>query len=564
MYSKYRIIAIIPARGGSKGIPRKNIKLLAGKPLIAYTIESAISSKYIDDVIVSTEDDAIAIVSKLYGAKVIERPGELAEDHVTLDPVIYYTLKQAELIHHQNYDIVITIQPTSPLLKSETFDRSIERLIEENADSLISVKAESHLFWTKKNGKYTPFYSERKNRQYLEPVFPETGSMLISKKEVISENNRIGNKLQLFEVPENEAIDIDTYQDWLIAENELNKKTIIFRVDGNYKIALGHVYRALTLANRMFINHNVYFLMDQKKELGIEKVKSSHFPVFTFNDENEMYDHLKRINPDIIINDILDTDAKYISELKSMGYFVVNYEDLGEGAEYADIVINSLYENTCPPDNHYYGYKYVCLRDEFHQIPQKTVDDKVNSLLITFGGTDQNNLTMRTTKAIESLELKGIEINVIIGMGYDQKQDLYNYIENLRTAGFHINVKENVNMMAYEIYKADVVITSNGRTIYEITSIGTPFISIAQNERESKHLFVHFLRGTMYLGMAYNVTEEDIAPALNELIQNSQLRKKINRNLMQFNMLEGLDRNIKLIGEKYAEWCKNANNNYRQ
>jgi UDP-2,4-diacetamido-2,4,6-trideoxy-beta-L-altropyranose hydrolase len=554
------ILAIIPARGGSKGIPKKNTKLLAGKPLIAYTIESSLNSKKIANVVVSTEDEVISKISELYGAEVIKRPKELAEDHIPLDPVIFHTFKAIENKGTQ-YDIIITIQPTSPLISTKTIDEAIETFIEKNCDTLISVKAEPHLYWKKQNNDFFPLYEERKNRQYLEPIFKETGSILITKRDIISENNRIGSNLQLFEVPSKESIDIDNYHDWIIAENELSKKTIVFRVDGGPEIGMGHVFRALTLADKMFLNHDVYFLMDNHKKLGIEKIKASHYPLIVFDNEKEMYKQLKQLNPDIVINDILDTDAKYISELKAMGYFVVNYEDLGEGSDYADLVINSLYENTYPPDNHYYGYKYVCLRDEFQQIPSKVVTESVNCILITFGGTDPNNLTLRTLKAISKLDnIKHVQINVVIGMGYSSKEELSAFAKQLVQEGFQINVKENVLMMAYEIYNADIVITSNGRTIYEITSIGTPFISIAQNERESKHLFVHFLRGIMYLGMAYKVSEDDIYMALTGLLNNPQLRKKVNKSLQKIDLLDGINQNIKLIEEKHSEWEKNEIN----
>ena len=96
MYKKKKIIGIIPARGGSKGIPRKNIKLLNWKPLIYYTINSSRNSKYIDDFYVSTDDDEIAEIAKKYGAEIIERPKELAGDKVPLDPVIYHALKSVE------------------------------------------------------------------------------------------------------------------------------------------------------------------------------------------------------------------------------------------------------------------------------------------------------------------------------------------------------------------------------------------------------------------------------------------------------------------------------------
>ncbi len=92
MYKNHKILAVIPARGGSKGIPRKNIRLLAGKPLIAYSIQTALKSKYVDDVVVSTEDEEIAEISKNYGLEIVKRPMDLAKDDVPLDPVIFHAL----------------------------------------------------------------------------------------------------------------------------------------------------------------------------------------------------------------------------------------------------------------------------------------------------------------------------------------------------------------------------------------------------------------------------------------------------------------------------------------
>jgi CMP-N-acetylneuraminic acid synthetase len=559
---KPKILAVIPARGGSKGIPRKNIKMLAGNPLISYSIKNALQSKYIHKVVVSTDDDEILYVSKLCGADVIDRPKELAGDSITLDPVIYHALNYVENLENEKYDFVITLQPTSPLLKVETIDKAIKLILKENLDTLISVKADFHLCWTIENEHFTPLYEERKNRQYLDPIYRETGSFLISKRGLISKHNRIGEKLSLFKVPSEESIDIDTYDDWMIAENSLERKKIVFRVDGGSEIGLGHVYRAITLASRLAFKNEVLFLMDKNKKAGVEKVSSFNFTVVTFNDDNDMFKKLEQINPNIIINDILDTNTEYMFKLKSMGHFVVNFEDLGEGSEQANIVINSLYEHSYPPENHYFGHKYVCLRDEFYLVPPKKVSESVKNIMITFGGTDPSNLTLRTLKSIKSLNLKDVDLTVIMGLGYAAKEELYAYINQLLEEGFHINVKENINMMAKEISNADIVLTSNGRTIYEITSIGTPFISISQNERESRHLFVHYLKGNMYLGMEYAVSEADIASAIKELVENYDLRKKINENLLKADLKGGMDRILRLILDIYKERDKNENTNF--
>jgi CMP-N-acetylneuraminic acid synthetase len=144
---KTNVIAIIPARGGSKGIPRKNIRLLAGKPLIAYTIEAAFTSK-MDKVIVSTEDEEIAEISKKYGAEVIERPKGLAKDETPTIDVIFHVL---EILKAKNYnpDIVVLLQPTSPLRNAEDIYNAIKLFLDSDCESVVSVcEVEHPPYWS--------------------------------------------------------------------------------------------------------------------------------------------------------------------------------------------------------------------------------------------------------------------------------------------------------------------------------------------------------------------------------------------------------------------------------
>lgn len=556
-HSNFNIIAIIPARGGSKGIPRKNIRLLSGKPLISYVISSALKSKYICDVFVSTDDEEIAEVAQVYGANIIKRPGILAEDDVPLDPVVFHAVNTVEENSGKRYTHVLTIQPTSPMLTSTTLDGMIEEAIREDCDTLISVKEEKHLYWVNNDSSFTPLYKERKNRQYLEPIFRETGAVVISKRGVVRESSRIGEKLSLFRVPDEEAVDIDTYQDWEMVESILRRKDIVFRVDGDHAIGLGHVYRALMLANRLIIHHKITFVMDGAKELGIMKVREYHYPIRLFSDESELDSILSEIKPDIVINDILDTAPEYMKWLRSKGSFIVNFEDLGEGSDLADLVFNALYEKSYPPKNHFYGHMYECLRDEFYIFPQKPPKPSVETILVTFGGTDPSDLTSRSLKALESLSCKETSIKVILGKGYRPKEQLYDYVSHLNDAGFKIDVKENVRLMAKEMSAADIIITSNGRTIYEVASMGTPCISISQNEREARHLFVHNSHGPLYLGIAYTVTADDIASAVAKLMSDFHLRKEISEKLLQYDFRGNIDRVLGILQSRYREWERN-------
>lgn len=140
MFKEKTFLAVIPARGGSKRLPRKNLLDLAGKPLIAWTIEAAKHSKYIDHFVVSTDDQVISDVSKKYGAEVLTRPAQLATDTASSVYVVLHAIEAQS----QSYDYVILLQPTSPLRTAEHIDKAIELLFEKSANAVISVCETDH------------------------------------------------------------------------------------------------------------------------------------------------------------------------------------------------------------------------------------------------------------------------------------------------------------------------------------------------------------------------------------------------------------------------------------
>src|SRR3990167_4814832 len=193
-----KVITIIPARGGSKGVPRKNIKSLNGKPLIAYAIEAALKSGVIDRVIVSTEDKEIAEVAKQYGAEVINRPEDLAGDKVTLDPVIKQALEFLETQENYIPDFVSCIQPTSPLLKSEIVKACVGKVVDEGFDSCIAA--------------FEPEFPvmQRVVRQDLPKVYHENGAFYITKLSLFKKiGHRWGGKMAVVEMSEEDSIHID-------------------------------------------------------------------------------------------------------------------------------------------------------------------------------------------------------------------------------------------------------------------------------------------------------------------------------------------------------------------
>ena len=545
-----KILVVIPARGGSKGIPRKNVRLMNGKPLISYAIQTAKSSSFSPDVYVSTDSTEIADISSNYGAKIIDRNQTLAGDMVTLDPVIYDALVRCEKENKCTYDLIITMQPTSPLTSVETLDAAIQKFIDEKYNTLLSVINKPHLSWTEKEDKIVPAYEKRLNRQQLPKNYLETGAFVIVDRKSISENSRFGEKVGVFEVPEKEAIDIDDATDWVMTESLMKKKKILFRCDGYVKLGMGHIYNCITLAYAM-TEHDVLFVTREDCELGLKKIIDSKFKYKTIKSEEDLFNIINEYKPDVFVNDCLNTESDYIIKLKKLVSRVVTIEDLGSGAYVADAVINALYDSPeNATDKFYSGYKYVCLRDEFLTAVPKSYSEKVENIVVLFGGTDPSNLNEKTYQAAVSIHnnFPDITFSFITGIGYDCEKHGVKTDESKK-----IYVYPNVPVVSKYTKQADIAVTSQGRTIYELASMGVPSIVLSQNTRETTHSFATMKHGFLNLGLGEIVDTETISNTLTWLIETLNIRKNMHELMLKCDLKSGLERCKKIILGEYND-----------
>lgn len=216
-----KTIAIIPARGGSKGIPRKNVKELNGKPLIGYIIETALCVDEIDRVIVSTEDPEIAAVAKGFGAEVpFVRPNELADDSTPTLPVLQHVVNYLEEKENYTPDVIVLLYATSPLLKKERVLEAVKLLNEGNFDSVISVVEDRGHYWIENNGNYERLYPKViKNRQFTKPLYRENGAIYALRRALLMEENvLVGGEVGFLIMSDHESVDIDEPLDFEIAE----------------------------------------------------------------------------------------------------------------------------------------------------------------------------------------------------------------------------------------------------------------------------------------------------------------------------------------------------------
>lgn len=234
------IIAIIPARGGSKSIPRKNIKELCGKPLIAYAIEGALKSAFIDRVIVSTDDKEIATVARHYGAEVpFMRPSELASDLTQDKPVFEHAINWLEDNESYNVEIMVNLRPTAPLRTVEDIDGAIEAFRSSGADFLKSVcisKNHPHKMWIiTGEASMEPFasgeiwseYGPDIPRQKAPDVYWQNGVVdILNKKAVFWDEAYDALKFCHYIMPQNKSIDLDTEDDLEYAEFIMKKLSL--------------------------------------------------------------------------------------------------------------------------------------------------------------------------------------------------------------------------------------------------------------------------------------------------------------------------------------------------
>ena len=222
MHNNKSFLAIIPARGGSKRLPRKNVLDLNGKPLLAWSIEAGLKSKYIDKVIVSSDDDEILSVSKKYGANTIQRPDGLANDIATTFDAIKHTIENLK-----KYDYIILLQPTSPLRTEKHIDEAIELLELKKADAIVGVCEMEHTpLWSNvlsEDGSMKGFLREEvlnKRSQDLESYFRLNGSIYICKTKKLLEEKSFFLKENIFayRMDRKSSIDIDEEIDLELAK----------------------------------------------------------------------------------------------------------------------------------------------------------------------------------------------------------------------------------------------------------------------------------------------------------------------------------------------------------
>ena len=508
---------MIPARGGSVGVPRKNVRKLKDKPLIAWSIETALSQVAADHVIVMTDDDEIAGVAQSYGTRVLRE--ERTTGKQTLDDVARKVITELMAEGAETSDVFVTVQPTCPFIKGDRIQEAVMRL-KAGAGAVLTVTDDRHLNWTiTDDGIAQPLYTARVNRQLLPPSLRETGGVIATTiGNFLAHDTRIVQPIELVEVEPDEALDIDTFNDWVVADYLANRLSISIRVDAATHLGMGHVYRALALAQEL-ASHRIAIIVSESEQLSRDFFAQHPFPVIEVASDAEFINVVS--SHDIVILDRLDTSAELVNQLKNVVRSVVTFEDLGTGAEIADLVVSDLYKNPrVPPQKQLNGIRSAILSPAFNEhIQPIEFSQTVETILVIFGGTDPAGLTDKTLQALASINFAG-EVLVVRGMGAAD-------VPELSTFGLRGEVLHNVKHMPSVMGRTDLAISSAGRTITELLSLGIPTICMAQNAKELTHTHASAEFGVLNLGLGKLCTIETIAAHIDHLMTNTELRKTL-------------------------------------
>ena len=291
---KKRCLCIIPARGGSKGIPKKNLRMLDGKPLIAWTVEAAKKAKLVDRVIVSTDDAEIAAVSKQFGAEVVMRPAEISGDAASSESALLHVLDV--MVQNESYkpDILVFLQCTSPLTLPEDIDGTIQAMLSSHADTTLAVTSFHYFLWRQdKSGNAVGVNhdkSHRLMRQEREHEYKETGSVYVMRTNgFLQARHRFFGKTTMYVLPQIRCLEIDEPADLVLAEALLGQGVTI---NGLY--ALPGVVAALVLDfdgvltdNRVWVDQKgcEAVLCNRSDGMALAALRDSGIPVLVLSSE---------------------------------------------------------------------------------------------------------------------------------------------------------------------------------------------------------------------------------------------------------------------------------------
>jgi spore coat polysaccharide biosynthesis predicted glycosyltransferase SpsG/CMP-N-acetylneuraminic acid synthetase len=526
-----RVLAVLPARGGTDHVPYLNIKRLGDCPLLAHTLQAAKASQSVDRVVVSTDDPLVADIARQYGADApFLRPRELAGDLPSLKPVVVHAVRAVEE-GGPRFDVVVVLQATTPFRDAAAIDAAVDRLLSADLDAVISVTEDRALNWRAEDGRLIPLFAREGRREEQPPIYKENGAVVAMRRAAVDADTRFGDRVGYLVLDKRAGFTVYDLEDFWMAERLLKQPRILFRVDGSVTVGMGHVYRSLAIADalRQSSRADVAFLMSADHPQGLVTVSRSGYPVRVVGDlKLDTYlEHIRDYAPEILINDLPHLDDTYLRALSHLGASTVNLvdtlDDLDVTEHYAQVIVSVMNDDRETPEGFYGGPAYAILRSHFREGTQeKEIRAEPKRVLLSFGGSDPQGLTLKAARALQALPTD-VEIVAVAGPAFSYRAEFEALAKTLARRVPLIHQAEG--HIADLMFDADVVVGSGGMSVYEIAALGTPGIVLGQNVKEDRRMREFSRHGTLeYLGLGTEVDEATIAHAVAGLLHDPARR----------------------------------------
>ena len=528
---------IIPAVKKNVAFHDDLVKKLAGHSLIERAINKAKDITEEENIYTVTDSEEIRLISQRrnvqhYFEKSLRLfPGAIVENLIGFLSTIA-----------RNYQAFILLSPYVPLLKAEEILKAFKKFELSKGKLLVPVKNEFSRIFT---GDRKSTYEFLKGGTEQTVLIESHAFQIIDSALIWNEKLRLDIQPHIYEL-DHDLIEIQSYQDWWVCEKLLQRKRIIFRVIGDEQIGMGHIQRALTLANEI-TDHEIRFVCEEKNKVATNKLAGYDYWLGIFKPE-EIEEQIIALEPDLVINDILDSSPDYIRRLRSNNIRVVNFEDLGAGAGLTNLTINELYDKPLVSgDNILWGREYFFVREEFNDAKPNGFEGTVSNLLIMFGGTDPSDYTRKILHAVKNYcGQNKVKIYVLTGGGYRFIKELRREIAEISAT--EIGFYHSTGVVSHIMEKVQIAISSNGRAVYELAHMNIPAVILSHHEREKTHTFAIKENGFIPLGIHGGVeAERQLLKELDRLVTDANYRKLLFNRLEPFNFIDNKKNIVKRI-----------------
>jgi spore coat polysaccharide biosynthesis predicted glycosyltransferase SpsG len=331
---------------------------------------------------------------------------------------------------------------------------------------------------------------------------------------------------------------ISTVHDFWAVERQRHCKNILMRVIGHSEVGSGHIHRALTVA-KMLIGNDISFICRQQDKLAVDTLANYQYPTLVVEDD-AILNFVKTQKPDLFINDTLEMDPVLAKSINEMGIKQVAFETFGPANQFVDLVVNEIVSgDTLNVPNHRCGHEVALLREEVLScMPKPNPKTPPSHILITFGGSDPRNYTMRVLQLMDKVFLKlGATVTVVLGIGFSASEQLSASLSKLMCRD-QIVVVHNTDNIAKLMCEADFAFCSNGRTVFELAHLSVPAFILCQNERELTHDFASGNEGLRLFGiMNTPVDEMRLLAELEYLLFDTEKLQVMRNSLLGFDFL---------------------------